>query len=64
MTNTDLLAPCALQSRYGKTVSIRINNPELLQKIAGLPRGELTRICRTALIQYFEATEGAGHDYI
>lgn len=62
MNITDQVAPEALQSRYGKTVSIRIKDKNLLDKIERLPRGALTSICRDALIRHFEDAAGADHE--
>lgn len=63
MNINDQVAPDAPQSsRYGKTVSIRIKDTFLLDKIESLPRGVLTSICREALVQYFEDAEGADHE--
>jgi hypothetical protein len=62
MNITDQVAPDALQSRYGKTVSLRIKDKDLLDKIERLPRGVLSSICKQALIQYFEDAAGADHE--
>jgi hypothetical protein len=64
MKNYTTSAPCTPQSRYGRSVSFRIKNPELLHDIDNMPHGKFSEICKAALIQYFEATEGVHYEYI